>query len=274
VSPGAPAPVRPTGVLRRTRAAILDGAQRCLERDGIRGTTMGGIAVEAGVAKATLYNHFHTKDEVLGALVEVRSAALADSCAALAAGGPAGARPGLAAAVVGATRALSASPALRRVADAEPGVLARLTVPVPGPAWDAMRSGVVRVLEAAGAPAGEEAVALVLRHLLSHLLWPAQEAEAQYAAQLLERSLRAAGSAAAPGRPAAEPDDEAAAPGRSAPGAEDRVVAPGEPAPVFDDGAAALPAPGADRGAPDTPVPGADGGTAAAPVPSGLGWPV
>jgi len=239
-------------VLRRTRTAILDGAQRCIERDGVRRTTMGEVALEAGVAKATLYNHFHTKDEVLAALVQARAVALAATCVGLLdATGPAGhgRPPDLAAAVAGATQALSESRALRRVADEEPAVLARLAAPSEGPAWTALRSSVVQVLEAAAAPAGEEAVALVLRHLLSHLLWPAQEADAQRAAQLLERSLRAGDPAAAEREPSpgVQGDGSAAAPGGLATGVRDAV-------------AAAV-----------TADPGAE---VAVSVPSGLGWPV
>ncbi|MDX6225062.1 MAG: TetR/AcrR family transcriptional regulator, partial [Frankiales bacterium] len=70
------APVRATGTrtrsgnaMLRTRAAILDGAERCIERDGIRRTTMSDVSGEAKVAKATLYNHFRTKDDVMSALV-------------------------------------------------------------------------------------------------------------------------------------------------------------------------------------------------------------
>ena len=52
-----------------TRAGILSGAASCVARYGTRKTTMGDIAREGGVAKATLYNHFRTKDDVLAALL-------------------------------------------------------------------------------------------------------------------------------------------------------------------------------------------------------------
>ena len=191
-------PARPSGVVRRTRAAILDGAERCLERDGVRRTTMSDVAVEAGVAKATLYNHFHTKDDVLAALVEVRVAALAQECLRLVA------VDGPAAALAAAARGLSGSRVLRRVAGDEPGLLARLAEPGPGRAWDDARASVEQVLAEAGTAAGPDEVALVLRHLLSHLLWPAPEGEAQRAAALLVRSLT--GSPA--GEPAQSPRSE------------------------------------------------------------------
>src|SRR3954467_4488632 len=77
-SPRAPpaAPVRAKGVhtragnaMNRTRAALLSGAARAVEVSGTK-ITMAQVAAAAGVAKATLYNHFRTRDAVLGALVE------------------------------------------------------------------------------------------------------------------------------------------------------------------------------------------------------------
>ena len=233
--------VRPSGVLRRTRAAILDGVQRCLERDGVRRTSMSDVAVEAGVAKATLYNHFHAKDEVLAALVEARGAALAQECTELAgAPGPRGASSRLVAAVLHATQVLSTSTALRRVAEAEPAVLAPLAAPGTSPAWDAARASVRQVLTAAGASDGDDAVVLVLRHLLSHVLWPATPSEAQQAAELLARAL--AGEPLPDPAPAPEP--------AAAPAASTSTTDP-----------AAGPSP-ATAETPDRPL-----------SPSGLGWP-
>jgi AcrR family transcriptional regulator len=46
---------------------FLDAAERCLERSGIRRTTMVQIADEAGVSRAWLYRHFPDKATLLGA---------------------------------------------------------------------------------------------------------------------------------------------------------------------------------------------------------------
>ena len=68
------APVRETGTrtragnaMNRTRAALLDGARRAVESSGTK-ITMAQVAAAAGVAKATLYNHFRTREAVLDAL--------------------------------------------------------------------------------------------------------------------------------------------------------------------------------------------------------------
>lgn len=44
-----------------TRSRLLDAAGVCLERDGIRRTTMVGVAEEAGVSRAALYKYFTDK---------------------------------------------------------------------------------------------------------------------------------------------------------------------------------------------------------------------
>lgn len=208
------APVRAAGLrtrsgnaMQRTRAAILDAAAACVERDGVRRTTMGELARTGGVAKATLYNHFRTKEAVLAALVEARAEALVRECRAVAGEDlvvpdlPAGAGAGLAAALARAADALAGSRPLRRVAEHEPALLAPLAVPGDGRGWTTVREGVAAVLTAGGAPADPARVELVLRWLLSGLLWPlpAEAARAQ-AEALAVGLLPGASSPGAPGR--------------------------------------------------------------------------
>ncbi|MEM7378317.1 MAG: TetR family transcriptional regulator [Pseudomonadota bacterium] len=64
---------------------IVDAAMRLFSRYGVRRTTMNDIAIEAEVARQTLYNTFANKDDVLRALVRH----LADkTCAGIKAGLP------------------------------------------------------------------------------------------------------------------------------------------------------------------------------------------
>jgi AcrR family transcriptional regulator len=46
---------------------FLDAAERCLQRNGIRRTTMVQVADEAGLSRAWLYRHFPDKTSLLGA---------------------------------------------------------------------------------------------------------------------------------------------------------------------------------------------------------------
>jgi AcrR family transcriptional regulator len=52
---------------RPVRDRLLDAAEECLRQDGIRRTTMIGIAEAAGVSRTWLYEHFPDKQSILGA---------------------------------------------------------------------------------------------------------------------------------------------------------------------------------------------------------------
>src|SRR5947209_7464750 len=109
------APVRERGLrsragnaMQRTRAAVIDGAVRAVEKHGARKTTMADIAMLAGIAKGTLYNHFRTKEAVYAAAVDAGVQSLSAECAALAA-------DDLAEALAVAAERIRTHPALRRV---------------------------------------------------------------------------------------------------------------------------------------------------------------
>lgn len=52
------------------RQGILDAVVRVLGHDGLQGLTMARVALEAGVAKGTLYNYFPSKRELVKATIE------------------------------------------------------------------------------------------------------------------------------------------------------------------------------------------------------------
>jgi AcrR family transcriptional regulator len=114
---------RAGNAMNRTRAGLIAGAARAFAEHGLRRSTMQSIAAAAGVAKATLYNHFRTKDEVAAALL----AAELDRLTAVAEGLP------TAQALATLSDELGAHPVLRRLAETEPETLtAMLAV---GPEW-------------------------------------------------------------------------------------------------------------------------------------------
>jgi AcrR family transcriptional regulator len=53
-----------------TRQALLDGARIVFAEVGVRNANMIEIADRSEVARATLYNHFRDKDELIAALIE------------------------------------------------------------------------------------------------------------------------------------------------------------------------------------------------------------
>jgi AcrR family transcriptional regulator len=157
------APVREKGThsragnaMNRTRAALLAGAARAVEASGTK-ITMAQVAAAGGVAKATLYNHFRTREAVLAALVvDQVDAIIGDQT-----GKP------LAAALRDAAVAISGHPVRRGLARVEPAVLAALgRIDRSAPGWQHARAAVAAAL-AAESRGGVETV---LRWLASFLI--------------------------------------------------------------------------------------------------------
>jgi AcrR family transcriptional regulator len=163
------APGRMTGPMSRTRRGLLTGARSAFAERGLRRTTMQHVAAAAGVAKATLYNHFRTKDDVAAALLGFEL----DRLAALAADLP------LTVALPALAEEVGAHPVLRRLAETEPETLARmLTV-------DAERWADIAVTLGAALGLTRVSAEVVGRWLLGLVLQPGTKAErAQQAAQM------------------------------------------------------------------------------------------
>jgi AcrR family transcriptional regulator len=172
---------RSGNAMGRTRSALLQATGDCVARYGIRKTTMVDVASRSGVAKATLYNHFRTKDDVLAALVERQVADLVGASVATAAA------DGLVAALTQVAEALATSAPLRKAAESEQSLLAPLAVPGDGRGWQVARDGVAAVLTAGRAPSTPADVELVLRWCASQLLWPLTDVAG--AAEALARGL-------------------------------------------------------------------------------------
>ncbi|MEU2775374.1 helix-turn-helix domain-containing protein [Streptomyces sp. NPDC007162] len=66
---------KPRADVQRNRAALLEAAQRHFLRDGI-GTSLEAVAKEAGVGPGTLYRHFPTREALLAAVLQSRTAEL------------------------------------------------------------------------------------------------------------------------------------------------------------------------------------------------------
>jgi AcrR family transcriptional regulator len=185
---------RAGNAMGRTREAALDGAVRAVAKYGSRKTTMGDIAVLAGIAKATLYNHFRARDDVY-------RDALRSQVEQLATAARAKAGDGFDAALVEVVGLLREHPALRRLAREEPAVVATLAAMDDGETWTAVRGHVAAVLRSAGLPDGAQPVELVVRYLASQLLKPSPADAAAADARLLQVAVAAA-AAPVPRQPA------------------------------------------------------------------------
>jgi AcrR family transcriptional regulator len=178
---------RAGNAMARTRAAVLDGASRAVEKHGARKATMADIASLAGIAKGTLYNHFRAKEAVYGAALDAGIRTIAAECVAAA-------HDDLADALSLAAERLGSHPALRRIAADEPAVLAALMTPTDMPVWVLARSAVRDVLVAAGVATSAASIDLIVRWLTSFIASTSPSASDQaglIAAALVPPAVRA-----------------------------------------------------------------------------------
>jgi len=150
---------RAGNAMSRTRVSLLSGAARAVEANGTK-ITMAQVASSAGVAKATLYNHFRTREAVLAALLVDQVRTIVDEQT----GKP------LELALADAAAALARHPVRRGLARVEPATLAQLgCIDASTEAWQYARAGVAAALVAAQRGGTDT----VLRWLASYLLTPA-----------------------------------------------------------------------------------------------------
>jgi AcrR family transcriptional regulator len=173
---------RAGNAMGRTHEAALRGALAAISKYGSRKATMGDIALLAGIAKATLYNHFRTREDVY-------AAAAAAEVDAIAAAADAKLVDGFAAAVAEAARLLADHAALRRIATDDPVTLVQLATPGDGPVWTVARAHVAAALSEAGYVPMPSAVDLVLRYFTSQALAPSTPEERVDAAALIARAV-------------------------------------------------------------------------------------
>ena len=168
---------RAGNAMNRTRQGLLEGAARAFADAGVRGSTMLSIARAAGVAKATLYNHFRTKDEVARALLAAELRRLTDTGRG---------RP-LADALLVIGSEVAGHPVLRRLAADEPAVLVRLLA-APVEEWRSVIEAVATALELASDDA-----AFVGRWLVGLALQPGSAAARRREAVRLAAALVSGG---------------------------------------------------------------------------------
>jgi AcrR family transcriptional regulator len=164
---------RAGNAMNRTRQGLLEGAARAFADAGVRGSTMLSIARAAGVAKATLYNHFRTKDEVARALLAAELRRLAETARH---------RP-LADALLVVGSEVAGHPVLRRLAADEPAGLVRLLA-APAEEWGPVVDAVSTAMEL---PADD--AELVARWFVGLVLQPGSTAVRRRQARRLTAAL-------------------------------------------------------------------------------------
>ncbi len=175
---------RAGNAMGRGHEAALRGALAAVERYGSRKATIGDIAMLAGIAKATLYNHFRTRDDVYLAVV-------ANEVDRVAAASRAKLSEGLDVAIAEAARLIGEHAAARRIAVDDPAALAALATPGDGAAWTAARTDIASAFTDSGYVDSPAAVDLVLRYLGSQLLAPSTAEDRTRAGTLLMNAVAA-----------------------------------------------------------------------------------
>jgi AcrR family transcriptional regulator len=69
--------------MERARAGILGAAAELIAEAGLRGVTMAAVSRRGRVAKATVYNHFRDREELVRAVLQQQRQQLVAECARL-----------------------------------------------------------------------------------------------------------------------------------------------------------------------------------------------
>jgi len=159
----------------KSRVAILAGAKIVIAKVGNYQSNIADIAVSAQVAKATIYNQFADKAEMMESLVESEVIRLTEL--ALAASSR---QEGLAL----LSNAISQDLALRKLVESDPGDIARLVTITNHSTWVLVHQGIAKVFGADSAACG-----VILRWLIGQIASPITEEESVAQARRLAATL-------------------------------------------------------------------------------------
>ena len=169
---------RAGNAMGRARAGLFAGALSCIARQGVKATSMIEIADEGKIARATLYNHFRSKQELLRALMAeeiARAIAAAESA------------EDLRSAMGSLLTFLATHDALRFIATTEPTVFGRMLAATSDPLWLSLREECHRLFEKFGVSNAMQRD-ILLRVVISSVIMPVGDADALVASALAKSS--------------------------------------------------------------------------------------
>ena len=158
---------------QRSRTAILAGAKIVIAKVGSYESNMLDIAEAAQVSRATVYNHFSDKEEMLLTLVEseiLRLASVATKASTKAD------------ALYDLSREIANDPALRRMVETDPLDIAKFVTLSTHPLWTLVKDSLTRAF-------GSENVGLVLHWLMGQVASPLSDADSRMQADQIARGL-------------------------------------------------------------------------------------
>lgn len=160
---------------QRTRSAILMGAKVVIAEVGSYESNMVDIAARAQVSRATVYNHFADKEEMMLSLLESEILRLADLAKSA---------PSPKDALVILSREISGDPALRKMTVTDPTEIAAFVTIGTHPLWALVQESLTKIF-------GLDNSSLVLHWLLGQIASPLTPAESAHQADQLSSALNA-----------------------------------------------------------------------------------
>jgi AcrR family transcriptional regulator len=169
---------RAGNAMGRARAGLFAGALSCIAKQGVKATSMIEIADEGKIARATLYNHFRSKGELLRALIteEVSRGIVVASK-----------EDDLRGAVTSLLQFVASHGALQFIVKSEPAVFGRMMAATSDPLWISMRDECEHLFEKHGVASPMQREVL-FRLVLSSVIQPVSEIDGLVAAALAKSS--------------------------------------------------------------------------------------
>ena len=166
---------RQSATSNKSRAAIFSGAKSVIAEVGNYQSNIADIALRSEVSKATIYNQFADKAEMMECLVESEVIRLTDL--ALAASSRQEALYAL-------STAISQDEALRKLTQSDPSDIAKLVTISNHPTWVLAHQGIAKIFGADSAASG-----VILRWLIGQIASPITQEESLAQSKRLANSL-------------------------------------------------------------------------------------
>jgi len=166
---------RQSATSNKSRAAIFNGAKLIIAEVGNYQSNIADIALRSEVSKATIYNQFADKAEMMECLVESEVIRLTDL--ALAASSRQEALYAL-------STAISQDEALRKLTQSDPSDIAKLVTISNHPTWVLAHQGIAKIFGADSAACG-----VILRWLIGQIASPITQEESLAQSKRLANSL-------------------------------------------------------------------------------------
>jgi len=166
---------RQSATSNKSRAAIFSGAKSVIAEVGNYQSNIADIALRSQVSKATIYNQFADKAEMMECLVESEVIRLTDL--ALAASSRQEALYAL-------STAISQDEALRKLTQSDPSDIAKLVTISNHPTWVLAHQGIAKIFGADSAACG-----VILRWLIGQIASPITQEESLAQSKRLANSL-------------------------------------------------------------------------------------